>query len=151
MTQTVHELRDDDIEALLHEEVVGRVAFVDRLGRPNIVPIAYAYDGRSVFGYSLLGAKLDAMAGNPYVCVEIDRVEDMANWRSVVLRGVYEPLSGAAANDAVAMIADRLRTVARAGSASRAAGQTYVERAGGPGIAYRIRITTRHGRRSSSL
>jgi hypothetical protein len=34
---------------------------VDRRGLPCIVPITYAYDGRTLYGYSLLGAKLENM------------------------------------------------------------------------------------------
>ena len=145
----VRELESHEIEALLHEEAIARIAYVDRFGRPNIVPIAYAYDGRAFYGYSLLGAKIDAMSNRPDVCVEVDRVDDLANWESVVARGLYETLDGAAAVDAVARIADRMRTVAHADLASRAAGQTYVERSGGAGIAYRIRITAVHGRWSA--
>ena len=146
----IQDLADDAIEALLHEEVVARVAYIDRLGRPNVVPIAYAYDGRSLYGYSMLGAKLEGMSEHPAVCVEVDRVVDLANWRSVTARGMFEPLAGDAARSAVELIAQRLRTVALADAASTGAGRTYVEREGGPGIAYRIRITERHGRHASS-
>ena len=146
----VRELSPDAIEAFLHEEVIARVAYVDMRGRPGLVTIAYAYDGRSLFGYSMLGAKLDAMSQNPYVCIGVDRVDDAANWRTVLVRGVFEPLAGDAARSAVEMIAERLRTVAHAETASTGAGRTYVEREGGIGIAYRVRITERHGRWSVS-
>lgn len=146
----VEELSPGAIDAFLHEEVVARIAYIDGLGRPCLAPIAYAYDGRSFMGYSMLGAKIEGMTEHPHVCLQVDRVDDLANWRSVVARGLFEPLAGDAARKAVEMISDRLRTVAHAESASRAAGRTYVERAGGPGIAYRIRITELHGRRSSS-
>jgi nitroimidazol reductase NimA-like FMN-containing flavoprotein (pyridoxamine 5'-phosphate oxidase superfamily) len=144
------ELTSDAIEALLHTEIVARIGYVDRRGLPCIVPITYAYDGRAIYGYSLLGAKIEHMSANPRVCVEIDRVENAANWRSVIVRGTFEQLYGSAAVEAVERISERLRTVAAATPAPLAAWRTFVARTGGDGIAYRIRITEKHGRYSAS-
>ncbi len=68
-------LTSDQIESLLHAEVVARIGYVDRRGLPCIVPITYAYDGRAIYGYSLLGAKIENMTAKPKVCVEVDRVQ----------------------------------------------------------------------------
>ena len=143
------ELAPHAIEALLHEELVARIGYVDADGVPAIAPITYAYDGKALYGYSLFGAKIAEMLAHPQVCVEIDRVDDAATWRSVVLRGTFEPLEGAAAVEAVDRISERMRTVAAATGAPPAAWRTYVTRAGGDGIAYRIRITQKRGRYST--
>lgn len=143
-------LSAEAIESLLREEVVARVAFVDRRGRPCIAPITYAYDGKALYGYSMLGSKIEGMSSHPDVCIEIDRIRNSADWWSIVLHGTFEQLSGDAAVDAVERISDRLRTVACVDGAPDAAAQTYVAREGGPGIAYRIRVNERHGRYSSA-
>jgi hypothetical protein len=75
----VQDLSSEAIETFLNEEIVARIAYVDRRGRPFIVPIAYAYDGKAFYGYSLLGAKIEGMRANPAVCIEIDRVADAAD------------------------------------------------------------------------
>ncbi len=137
------------IEALLHEEIVGRIGYVDRRGLPTIVPITYAYDGRAIYGYSMLGAKIENMAANPRVCLEIDRVDNAAEWRSVLVRGTFELLDGRAAVEAVERISERLRTVAAATAAPAMAWRTFVTRTGGDGIAYRIHITEKYGRYST--
>jgi uncharacterized protein len=144
------ELTSNAIEALLHEEIIGRIGYVDRRGLPSIVPITYAYDGRAFYGYSLLGAKIENMAANPRVCVEVDRVENAADWCSVIVRGTFEPLDGSAAVEAVERISERLRTVAAATAAPVAAWRTFVTRTGGYGIAYCIHVTEKHGRYSTS-
>ena len=144
------ELTSDGIESLLHAQIVARIAYVDRRGLPCIVPITYAYDGRSIFGYSLHGAKIENMATNPRVCIEVDRVESAADWRSVTARGLFRKLEGEAALEAVERISDRLRTVGAAANAPPMAWQTYVNRSGGAGIAYRIDITAKHGRYSTA-
>lgn len=145
-----HELNADAIETLLHEETVARVAYLDRRGVPTIVPIAYAYDGSAFYGYSLMGAKIDGMSANPAVCVEVDRVDDAADWWSVVAHGFFEPLTGDAALDAVRLISVRLGVAASEGPAPFAAAFTHVTREGGPGIAYRIRVTSKTGRYSAA-
>jgi len=140
------ELTPDEIEALLREEIVARIAYVDRRGLPCIVPVHYAYDGTALFGYSLMGAKLESMGANPLVCIEVDHIQNAADWRSVIVRGTFETLLGAAAIDAVARISERLRSVATATGAPPLAAQTFVRRKGGEGMAYRIRVNDKSGR-----
>jgi uncharacterized protein len=146
----VGELTPAGIESLLHSEFVARIGYVNRRGMPCIVPITYAYDGRAFFGYSLLGAKIEHMSANPRVCVEVDRVENAADWRSVTARGVFVKLDGQRAIDAVERISDRLRTVGAASAAPAAAWRTFVSRSGGAGIAYRIDVTQKLGRYSTT-
>ena len=144
------ELTPDAIESLLHSEIVARIAYVDLRGLPCIVPITYAYDGQAFYGYSLLGAKIENMSANPLVCVEVDRVENAADWHSVTARGVFHQLYDQAALEAVERISDRLRTVAAATGAPVMAWRTFVARSGGVGIAYRIDVTQKVGRYSTS-
>jgi hypothetical protein len=47
-------------------------------------------------------------------------------------------------------ISEHLRTVAAAIAAPMMAWRTFVTRSGGDGIAYRIRVTAKHGRYSTS-
>ncbi|MGC9993228.1 MAG: pyridoxamine 5'-phosphate oxidase family protein [Candidatus Cybelea sp.] len=143
-------LTSDQIESLLQAEIVARIGYIDRRGLPCIVPITFAYDGRAIYGYSLLGAKIESMSAEPRVCVEVDRVQGAADWTSVVLRGVFGRLEGEAAVNALDLISARLRMLGSATTAPATASQTFVARTGGAGIAYRIDITEKRGRYSSS-
>ncbi|MBV8197099.1 MAG: pyridoxamine 5'-phosphate oxidase family protein [Candidatus Eremiobacteraeota bacterium] len=144
------ELTSDAIESLLHSEIVARIGYVDRRGLPYIAPITYAYDGRAIYGYSLLGAKIEFMSANPQVCVEVDHIETAADWQSVTARGLFHQLHGQAAEEAVERISDRLRTSAIAKNSPLMAFKSFVERSGGAGIAYRIDVTAKQGRYSAS-
>jgi nitroimidazol reductase NimA-like FMN-containing flavoprotein (pyridoxamine 5'-phosphate oxidase superfamily) len=146
----VHELDPQAIDAFLYAQLFARIAYLDLRGRPNIAPIAYAYDGAAFYGYSLLGGKIEGMSSNPMVCIEVDRVSDAANWCSVVAYGVFELLRGSDVFDAVRRVSERMKTVARAQGGAEAAAQTYVAREGGAGYAYRIRLTEKHGRQSAA-
>lgn len=139
------------MENLLNAETVARIAYVDRRGLPCIVPITYAYDGKAFYGFSVPGAKIEFMGANPNVCVEVDRVYDNADWYSVVLRGVFEALSVVEADEALKLVRSRVRKAANLEDIAAGSAQTFVDRQGGVGIAYRIRITERHGRYSGPL
>ncbi len=140
------ELTADEIESLLHAEIVARIAYIDRRGLPCIVPITYAYDGCALFGYSVLGAKIESMTAHPQVCIEVDHIENAADWRSVTARGLFHKLTGSSAVEAVERISDRLRIAAAVTNAPIPAWRTFVTRSGGAGIAYRIDITAKSGR-----
>jgi uncharacterized protein len=89
------------------------------------------------------------MGAHPNVCIEVDREKNAADRRSVVARGTFERLAGGAAVEAVERISDRLRIVAAATAPPMPAWRTFAGRTGGDGIAFRIRITEKHGRFSS--
>jgi len=83
-----------EIEKLLKEEVVGRIGCTD--GRMvYVVPISYAYDGEYVYCHAREGLKVDIMRRNPVVCFEVDHLQNMANWQSVVAHGRFEELADA--------------------------------------------------------
>lgn len=81
-----------EIEAVLHEGIVGRLGCHSG-GITYVVPVSYAYDGIYLYGRSMEGMKIDFMRTNPKVCFEVDHMENMANWKSVILWGDYEELA----------------------------------------------------------
>jgi len=80
-----------EIEKLLTEEVVGRIGCTDG-HMVYVVPISYAYDGEYIYCHTHEGLKVDIMRQNPTVCFEVDRLQNMANWQSVVAHGRFEEL-----------------------------------------------------------
>ncbi|TFD37947.1 pyridoxamine 5'-phosphate oxidase family protein [Cryobacterium sp. TMT2-10] len=87
------ELNEPEIDAVLRQAVVGRIG-CHAEGCTYIVPISYAYDGDAVYGHSASGSKVQMMRANPSVCFEVEEVDDLANWRSVIGWGSYEELTG---------------------------------------------------------
>lgn len=87
------ELRSDRINHLLHLETIGRVG-CHAGGRTYIVPIAYLYDGGSIYAYSFEGMKLRMMRENPDVCFEVEHFQTLSNWETVVVSGRFEELHG---------------------------------------------------------
>ncbi|MGV1088415.1 MAG: pyridoxamine 5'-phosphate oxidase family protein, partial [Mycobacterium sp.] len=80
------ELNPQQVEDVLHGEVIARLGCLSD-GRVYVVPVTYVYDGTYVWGHAMDGAKLKAMRAHPEVCVEVEHVDDMSNWRSVIAWG----------------------------------------------------------------
>ena len=81
-----------DIEKILSQNIVGRIG-CHANGKTYVVPISYAYDGECVYAHSYEGLKLSMMRKNPAVCFQVDRMEDMADWQSVIAWGTFEELT----------------------------------------------------------
>ncbi len=69
---------------------LGRLACARGM-QPYIVPIHFAYQNNWLYGFSVLGQKIDWMRANPLVCVEADQMRREL-WATVVVFGRYEEL-----------------------------------------------------------
>lgn len=93
----IRELPPDEIEALIRRSIIGRIACCDHDGgatsggggRPYLVPIAFGYDGESLYAHSGPGRKLATMRANPLVTVEFDEATASDTWQSVVAEGTF--------------------------------------------------------------
>jgi uncharacterized protein len=132
---TIRELSAEGIEALLRTAIVGRIACCGHGrtgdGRPYLVPLAFGYDGESVYAHSGPGRKLDLMRSEPRVTFEVDEAEASDRWRSVIAEGTFEEIKDQRQRDAALEVIYGANRVPDLGS------QTIV---------FRIRLTSRSGR-----
>lgn len=85
------DLKNSQIEHLLYSQVIGRLGcHADNM--TYVVPITYAYDGTYIYGHTKVGMKINMMRKNQNVCLEVDVIENMSNWRSVIAWGTFEEL-----------------------------------------------------------
>jgi nitroimidazol reductase NimA-like FMN-containing flavoprotein (pyridoxamine 5'-phosphate oxidase superfamily) len=101
------ELNAEQIEAVLHAEVIARIGCISD-GRVYVVPVSYVYDGTYIWGHGMDGAKLRAMREHPEVCVEVEQVDDLSNWRSVIAWGTFEECWGQDRDTGMALLVDRI-------------------------------------------
>ena len=85
------DLNNKQIEHVLHSLIIGRIG-CHAENRTYVVPITYAYDGKYIYGHTKEGLKIEMMRKNPMVCFEVDVMENMSNWRSVIAWGKFEEL-----------------------------------------------------------
>lgn len=101
------ELDAAQIEDILHTEVIARIGCISE-GHVYVVPVSYVYDGTYVYGHAMDGAKLRAMRSSPEVCVEVEQVDDLSNWRSVIAWGTFQECRGSDWDAGFAMLAERI-------------------------------------------
>ncbi|CAN5781043.1 hypothetical protein BH23CHL5_BH23CHL5_23430 [soil metagenome] len=93
----IRELPADQIEALLHRAVIGRIACCahGKTGnsRPYLVPLAFAYDGHSIYAHTGPGRKLDFMRAQPDVTFEVDEGSASDMWKSVIADASFEEIA----------------------------------------------------------
>lgn len=76
-------------EALLHAHHVGRLAYSFR-NRVDIEPIHFVYRDGWLYGRTQYGTKVNILAHDPWVAFEVDEVDGLFDWRSVVVHGRIE-------------------------------------------------------------
>jgi nitroimidazol reductase NimA-like FMN-containing flavoprotein (pyridoxamine 5'-phosphate oxidase superfamily) len=101
------ELTKEQSLQVLQSEVVGRVGCYAN-GKVYIVPVTYVFDGKFIYAHSKEGLKIELMRKNPSVCFQVDCIENMAHWRSVIVWGEYKELKGNNHDLAIKILKDRL-------------------------------------------
>ncbi|MDP4261391.1 MAG: pyridoxamine 5'-phosphate oxidase family protein [Bacteroidota bacterium] len=88
----IGKLSPEEIEKLLKKQVMGHIACYAE-GKSYIIPVSYAYDGKDIYVRSLEGKKINMMRQNPEVCFQVEDLENMAEWKSVIGWGDFEELT----------------------------------------------------------
>lgn len=92
----IKDLNTKECLKLLRKNYIGRLAYI--MGEsPYVIPITYYYydaTDNSIISYSLEGHKIDAMRKKQMVCLEVDEIESVTRWKSVLAHGDFEELSG---------------------------------------------------------
>jgi len=88
----VEDMSPAEMHALLQRESFGHLGCA-RDGRPYVVPMNYAYDGKELYFFTTEGMKTQFIDSNSKVCLQVEEVTDSANWRSVMVVGEAERLT----------------------------------------------------------
>ena len=143
------QLNHGEMEELLRSSVLGRIG-CHADGRTYVVPVAFVYEDGAVIGHSTQGLKMQMMRKNPHVCFEVDAMQDLGNWRSVIAWGKFEELRGTEADRAIATLLARLMPLAASSETSHPPKDlTHQHRAQLgelPAVVYRIRLDRMTGR-----
>ncbi len=137
-----------EIERLLTKEVIGRIGCTDGQ-MVYVVPISYAYDGEYVYCHTHEGMKVDMMRRHPEVCFEVDHLQNMANWQSVVAHGRFEELTDTALrNDALQRLHSRVLPLVSSETTHLSRDWPFapVELAKIQGVTFRLRLYDKTGR-----
>lgn len=85
-------LNETQIEELLKEQVIGRIA-CQADSEIYLVPINYVYRDGYIYGHSAEGKKVRMMRQNPAVCFEVENIQSVFRWKTVIAKGTYEEIT----------------------------------------------------------
>ncbi|MGB3851975.1 MAG: pyridoxamine 5'-phosphate oxidase family protein [Tunicatimonas sp.] len=100
-------LTEQQMRTLLTSQVIGRLGGSIK-GLPYVIPISYAYEHPYTYSHTREGTKVAMMRQNKQVCLQVDQIDNLANWRSVMAWGTYEELSEQEAEEGLQIIKNRL-------------------------------------------
>lgn len=141
-------LNDKQMDTLLQSQFTGRIGCHAR-DRTYVVPVTYVYDNGVIICHSREGLKLQMMRENPEVCFQVDNLQGMANWQSVIAWGRFEELKGEEAKEAIEKLIERLKPFTVSETAHPLEpGESHDRRetTGFTAVLYRIRIREKTGR-----
>jgi nitroimidazol reductase NimA-like FMN-containing flavoprotein (pyridoxamine 5'-phosphate oxidase superfamily) len=85
-------LNETQIEQLLKEQIIGRIACQTK-GDIYLVPINYVYKDGYAYGHSSVGKKIRMMRENPNVCFEVENIQSVFRWQTVIAKGIFEEIT----------------------------------------------------------
>ncbi|WP_037319687.1 pyridoxamine 5'-phosphate oxidase family protein [Salegentibacter sp. Hel_I_6] len=99
----------------LAENYIGRLGYISK-ERVEIIPITYCFDTdhHSILSYSGQGNKIDAMRKNPLVSFQVDEITNLEKWKSVLLHGKFEELTGIDAKYMLRIFSEGVKKVIKA-------------------------------------
>lgn len=84
----LRDLGTDEIREILTRNSVGRIAYSWH-DRVDIEPVHYVYVDEMLYGRTSEGTKMEVLRHNWSVAFEVDEVDDLLDWRSVVVHGGF--------------------------------------------------------------
>lgn len=83
---------------LLANNYLGHLGFIS--GRsPHVTPITYFFDAeeKCIISYAANGHKINAMRAYGFVSLQVQEVDSIQEWKSVLIHGTFSELEGSAA------------------------------------------------------
>jgi nitroimidazol reductase NimA-like FMN-containing flavoprotein (pyridoxamine 5'-phosphate oxidase superfamily) len=142
------ELNEEQVEHVLTTNVIGRIGcYADE--KIYVVPVAYLYDDGYLLGHTIRGMKTRMLKKNPKCCFEVESMQDMGNWQSVIAWGTFEELEGDESKSAMKKLISQLMPL-MAGQANHPAQELdqldKLEALNSKATVYRIKIEEKTGR-----
>jgi len=106
----IENLNKQEILSVLKRNYIGRIGcyFEDT---PHIIPITYAFDLESghIISHTREGFKSKIFRENPIVCLQVEELENLNNWKSIIIYGEFEELYGVTARKALHIFVKNIR------------------------------------------
>lgn len=75
---------------LLSEQKFGHLGCLLPTGEPYVVPVNYLVQDEKIYIHSLPGQKIDALRENRKTCLQVEKIDDLFHWQSVIVFGEFQ-------------------------------------------------------------
>ena len=141
----VKEMSRPEIVALLLRGQMGHLG-CSRDGHPYVVPMNYAFDSECIYFFTTEGTKTEYISANHEVCFQVEEIEDVRNWSSVMALGPAERLNKPEEMErAMRLIAERNPTLEPAVNETKIGAWRRFNHI----VVYRVRPHSLHGRKTA--
>jgi len=84
-------LEEKEVEFILENNYIGHIGYIYQ-NKPYVVPITFYYnkENHTIICYSGDGHKMNAMRKNNAVSLQVNEIDNMINWKSVLVHGIFE-------------------------------------------------------------
>lgn len=107
----MEDLRPKECIDLLNNNYIGHLAYISE-GKPFTVPITYYYDQKdSILAYASEGHKIDAMRKNTAVSLQVEEINGVKDWISILVHGEFKEITGANAKFLLHEFADGVKAI----------------------------------------
>jgi hypothetical protein len=141
----IEEMESKEIQDLLQQVGYGHLGCAGE-GHPYVVPMHYYLENSDIYLFTTEGMKTKYIDANPEVCLQVEEVQDLLHWRSVIVTGRAERLTEQQdINHAMQFIKERNPTL------SPAISRTWIDVWGRANVIaiYRIHPSEMSGRNTS--
>lgn len=101
------DLNKREIIDLLERQLIGRLG-CHADDETYVVPVNYIFRNNAIYAHTGNGKKLEMMRKNPKVCFQVDEIQDTFRWKSVIVWGIFEELTGEERQQAMQGIIHRI-------------------------------------------
>lgn len=102
------DLTEVEMHYLLRMQSYGHLGYADEQGKIYVLPITYVFQGNAIYSFSFQGLKTNLLRSNPRACFQAEELTDETSWRSVIVWGTYEELTGKDREEALTLLTGRL-------------------------------------------
>ena len=97
---------------VLRNNYLGHLAYLWQ-GKSYLIPITYYFDhaDNTIISYTSEGHKIDAMRKNNSVTVQVEEMQSMFNWESVMVHGTFEELEGSIAKQKLHLFTEGIKSI----------------------------------------
>lgn len=81
-------LTEAECKDFLQKQILVRIG-CNVNGETYVVPVNYIFNGTNIIAHSQEGKKIEMMRKNPNVCLEVDNMQALKNWKSVIAWGKF--------------------------------------------------------------